>query len=98
LNKPAGLPAQPTLDEARKNLFGLTQDFLKERAAATKQDEVYLGMHHRIDRDTSGVMLFTEKKEVNKNIGDQFSNHTIRKIYEALCVKADLPQNFTMED
>ncbi|MBI3542411.1 MAG: hypothetical protein HY075_03940 [Deltaproteobacteria bacterium] len=48
-DKPAGLPTQPTVDEARANLFELAQKQLTEQLGKP----AYLGLHHRLDRDTS---------------------------------------------
>src|SRR6185437_9442973 len=70
VNKPAGLPTQPTLDEARDNLFALMKKFLKARDG---EADPYIGLHHRLDRDTSGVILFTKKKEANAGIAEIFS-------------------------
>lgn len=83
VSKPAGLPTQPTLDEARQNLFGLLKSFLAERAGSSV-DSVYLGLHHRLDRDTSGVILFTKVREANAGVGALFSEHSIQKTYQAL--------------
>lgn len=76
VNKPPGLPTQPTLDQARANLFNLTKAFLKSP---------YLAMHHRLDRDTSGVILFAKTERVNKAVGEAFAHHTARKHYQAIC-------------
>lgn len=73
-DKPAGLPTQPTLDEARLNLYEL----------AKQQRGGYLGMHHRLDRDTSGVILFTCDTKHNAFIADQFKLHTCVKTYVAV--------------
>ncbi len=80
VNKPAGLPTQPTLDEARANLYVLLQKFLKARDG----DAAYVGLHHRLDRDTSGVMVFTKKKEANAEIGRAFAEHLAQKTYLAI--------------
>lgn len=80
VNKPAGLPTQPTLDEARANLYVLLQKFLRGRDGPT----AYVGLHHRLDRDTSGVMVFTKKKEANAEIGRAFAEHLARKTYLAI--------------
>lgn len=72
--KPAGLPTQPTIDEARLNLYAL----------AKKQRGTYLGLHHRLDRDTSGVVLFTCVKEANGFVADQFAKHIAKKTYVAV--------------
>lgn len=86
-DKPAGLPTQPTLDEARMNLFALAQRQVNEQRGKPS----YLGMHHRLDRDTSGVILFTLDKKYNAFIADQFKDHTCTKLYVAL-VHGKLPK------
>jgi RluA family pseudouridine synthase len=73
VNKPAGLPTQPTLDEARSNLYTLL-----------KKKHEYVGLHHRLDRDTSGVILFTLRKEPNAEVGRLFREHLARKTYWAI--------------
>ncbi len=78
--KPAGLPTQPTLDEARANLYALLKKYLAERDGP----ECYVGLHHRLDRDTSGVMIFTKKKEANAAVGRLFAEHLAQKTYLAL--------------
>jgi 23S rRNA pseudouridine1911/1915/1917 synthase len=82
VNKPAGLPTQPTIDEARLNLYAALQKFIREREA---DPHAYVGLHHRLDRDTSGVVLFTKRKEANPGVSDLFSKHLARKEYRALC-------------
>lgn len=83
VNKPAGLPTQPTLDEARSNLYGDLKAWLAAREGRSVA-ETYLGLHHRLDRDTSGAILFTKRKEANFGIAEQFKQHQIRKVYQAL--------------
>ena len=76
VNKPAGLPTQPTLDEARDNLFALVKKFLKARDGAA---DPYLGLHHRLDRDTSGVILFTKKRKPTPRSRSCFRGERRRK-------------------
>jgi RluA family pseudouridine synthase len=80
VNKPAGLPTQPTLDEARANLYALLKKFFVARG----DSDPYVGLHHRLDRDTSGVMLFTKKKEPNAEVGRIFQKHLAQKTYLAI--------------
>ncbi|MBL7716024.1 MAG: RluA family pseudouridine synthase [Bdellovibrionales bacterium] len=84
VDKPAGLPTQPTLDPMRPNLFSLLKDF----RALRKDSEPYVGLHHRLDRDTSGLVLFTKRKEANAGVASLFKDHRIQKTYWALCVPA----------
>lgn len=80
VNKPSGIPTQPTLDEARANLYALMKKYFKERDGG----EGYVGLHHRLDRDTSGAMLFTKTKEPNGAVGRIFQDHLAQKTYLAL--------------
>ncbi len=82
VDKSAGLPTQPTLDETRANVAGLLKDFLQKRDGGTP----YLGLHHRLDRDTSGVVLFTKDQKANAGVTALFSTRAIQKTYQALCL------------
>jgi len=81
VDKPPGLPTQPTLDEARDNLFAAVKKFLAKRDG---QAQPYVGLHHRLDRDTSGVVLFTKATSANAGVGELFSKHLAVKTYWAL--------------
>lgn len=83
IDKPPGLPSQPTVDEARDNLLAALTRFLSTRDRIAKP---YVGVHHRLDRDTSGVVLFTKSPRVNAALAQMFSNHQVLKIYQALTV------------
>lgn len=41
------------------------------------------GIVHRLDRETSGVMLIAKTEESFQNLKKQFQNHEIKKVYEA---------------
>ena len=82
VDKPAGLPSQPTLDESRPNVFGALKDFLKKRDGGTP----YLGLHHRLDRDTTGVLLFTKNPAANAGVTALFASRALQKTYQALCL------------
>jgi 23S rRNA pseudouridine1911/1915/1917 synthase len=83
VNKPPGLPTQPTLDEARDNLFAAVKKFLQGRVGKAAPPP-YLGLHHRLDRDTSGVILFTKATEANAGVAEIFAGHLAQKTYQAL--------------
>lgn len=85
INKPSGLPTQPTLDPLRSNLYDLLVKYRAENPSAT--GGVYVGLHHRLDKDTSGIVLFTKKEEANVGVSQLFSEHKIEKAYHALVWK-----------
>ncbi len=82
LNKPSGLSTQKTLKSDDENLYDQLRLFL-----AIKMDfpprEPYVGLHHRLDRETSGLVLMSLKREVNKEISDLFLHKQIKKEYMA---------------
>jgi 23S rRNA pseudouridine1911/1915/1917 synthase len=77
VDKPPGLPSQPTVDLARDSLFSAVQRFLPKS---------YVGVHHRLDRDTSGAVLFTKSERANAGMAESFSTHRVVKAYRALTV------------
>lgn len=44
----------------------------------------YLGMHQRLDADTSGVLLFAARREANAALAAAFEGRAVRKTYLAL--------------
>jgi len=51
------------------------------------------GIVHRIDKDTSGIIVVAKNDNAHVNLSQQFSDHTIHRIYEALVWGSLKPQN-----
>ena len=51
------------------------------------------GIVHRIDKDTSGVIVIAKNDLAHINLSEQFSAHTIKRVYEALVWGVLKPQN-----
>lgn len=75
VNKPAGLLSTPSNFEAPN-----VDDIIRERYGIWDTPV----MIHRLDMDTSGIMLLSKTKEANKAIQEQFFRREIRKKYVAL--------------
>ena len=73
LNKPAGLLSVPGKLEGRS-------DCLLSRLQAARWDALLV---HRLDCDTSGVMVFARTKAAQAALGRQFEARTTRKVYVA---------------
>lgn len=69
IDKPAGLLSVP----GKEDLPALQDLF---------QEETFIV--HRLDMDTSGLMVLARNKETHKQLQEQFIQHTIRKRYSAL--------------
>lgn len=74
VDKPAGTPCGPTDLEDQNNLKVYLEEFL----------HIKLEMIHRLDKETSGVILYAKSEKVQKAFVDIFKNRKIQKIYTAL--------------
>ena len=78
VNKPAGIPVHATHDPLRANLQGV----LAKQLASELQHKPVL--HHRLDRDTSGLVLFGIDPAFNKAFTDMFRDRLVKKTYLAV--------------
>lgn len=79
VDKPYGLSTHAAEKGRHDDLVSwLEQDF-RVRGVST-----YLGIHQRLDKDTSGLVVFTRRKEANPKIAEQFERRTVRKRYVAV--------------
>lgn len=76
VNKLAGIPVIPGRNLQLKSLV----DLLKEK----HQQDIFV--NHRIDRFTSGIVIFALNKESHANINEQFLNNEVDKLYH--CISA----------
>ena len=56
------------------------------------------GIVHRIDKDTSGVIVVAKNDEAHINLSQQFSKHTIKRTYEAIIWGSLKPQSGTIQE
>lgn len=75
LNKPSGIPCHGGSGVA----FGLI-----EHIRTIRKDEKFIELAHRLDRDTSGIVLMAKKRTVLIKLHELFRDHTIDKRYVAL--------------
>ncbi|MGQ9683328.1 MAG: RluA family pseudouridine synthase [Anaerolineae bacterium] len=85
LDKPAGLVIHP----AHGHATGTLADALLHRfpdLAGWPAEEGYPGVVHRLDRDTSGVLLVARTPAARDALRAQFKAGTVRKVYWALVI------------
>jgi RluA family pseudouridine synthase len=82
VNKPPALPTHETIDSSRHHLVRSLEQFLaaRDNVPVTK---IYLGLHHRLDVNTTGIILFTKRKEANAPVAQAFQDRTVQKTYLA---------------
>ena len=75
IDKPAGVAVHGGSGVS----FGVIEQLRRARPASTN-----LGLVHRLDRETSGVLLVAKKRSALKNLQDQFRDRETGKTYLAL--------------
>ena len=86
LNKPAGFAVQGGTG-IRVNII----DAMREMKSEWRE----LELAHRLDRDTSGCLLFTKKINILRELQLQFKLKTVKKVYFAI-VHGGWPDNLTL--
>ena len=78
--KPAGLPTQGGTN-IKRHLDGMLQALENDKGVKPR-------IVHRLDKDTSGVLLLARSADMARKLGKLFQGRDIRKIYWALTVPA----------
>jgi 23S rRNA pseudouridine1911/1915/1917 synthase len=82
VNKPAGVLAVPFEQGDRDTLIDQTRAALRRRGPRGFDPE--LGIVHRIDIDTTGLLVFTRNLAAKRHLAGQFRAHTVHRRYVAL--------------
>ena len=80
--KPPGVPTQGD-DSGDPCLLDHAKAYLKKRY--NKPGEVYVGMVHRLDRPTGGVVALARTSKAAARLSDQFRQRRVKKTYLAAC-------------
>ncbi len=83
VNKPADFPVEQTITGNRANLHDALVDYLWKRNPSLRNPP-YVGIMHRLDRTTSGLIMFTKTRAVNKEVSEIFQSHKLTKQYLAV--------------
>lgn len=78
VNKPAGLLVVPTPAGERNTLTARVQGLLKQRGEKGSACPC-----HRLDRDTSGLIVYAKTKAVQEKMAEAFKKRTVKKTYIA---------------
>lgn len=86
LNKPAGLVVHPAPGHWSGTLVNaLLHHFERPGGSlSTVGGKERPGLVHRLDKDTSGVMVIAKTDKAHRGLAAQFKDHTITRRYEAL--------------
>jgi 23S rRNA pseudouridine1911/1915/1917 synthase len=83
--KPAGLLSMAAGSQREKTAYWILAEYLRKKGEKRRP-----AMVHRLDRDTSGVMLFVKSAVTKKKFMDHWDDMVVRRCYTAL-VEGALP-------
>ena len=99
VNKPAFFLSERTFSAERDNMHSAVIRYLHKKNPKLRNPP-YVGIMHRLDRTTSGVLLFTKMREVNKAMHEIFEQRIAKKVYRAFAIKPNhaIEKEFVVEN
>lgn len=88
VSKPSGLLTHATADKSRPNLV----DLLRQ----ARPDLTELTLQHRLDRETSGLVLFTTEQAIRAGVAQQFENRQVEKEYLCWVIGKKLERSWSV--
>ena len=83
VNKPSGMLTQPTTIE-RENTLVNALLFKYGDNLSDINGEFRRGILHRLDRNTSGLLMIAKNNKAHEFLANQIKNHTLTKKYRAI--------------
>lgn len=78
VDKPAGLLTIPTPKKESRTLTSILNQDLKSKGLS-----YHLHPCHRLDRETSGLIIYAKGKSIQRKMMDEFKNRRVKKTYLA---------------
>ena len=85
INKPAGLVVHPGAGNTHRTLVNGLLRHIDGLDRVFGPDGLRPGIVHRLDKDTSGVMVVAKTTQAHEQMSRQFRNRRVRKMYLAIC-------------
>jgi len=91
INKPSGLVVHPAAGHAQDTLVNALIHHSKN--LSMKFGERRPGIVHRLDKETSGILVVAKNDRAHEKLTAQFKERSIHRIYFAVCVGSIKPAN-----
>jgi 23S rRNA pseudouridine1911/1915/1917 synthase len=79
VNKPTGLLTSTVPREPRPTLLAQVRQYV-----GAADPKARIGLIHRLDRDASGLLVFSKNNEAYESLKKQFFEHTVDRVYTAV--------------
>ena len=83
LNKPAGIVMHPGAGNFDNTIVNALMNYDKN-SLSNIGDQLRPGIVHRIDKNTSGLVVIAKNNQAHEHLSIQFSKHSIIRVYELL--------------
>lgn len=91
VNKPKGMVVHPANGNYNGTLVNAIMSMCKDSLSGIG-GEIRPGIVHRLDKDTSGILIIAKNDKAHINMSEQIKNREVKKIYIAL-VRGIVPEN-----
>ncbi len=98
--KPQNVPSAPD-ESGDEDMLSHVKAYVKEKYH--KEGEAFIGLVHRLDRPTGGIMVFARNSKSAKRLSEQFKTHDVEKVYYAITngvvkIKSQTLVNYVKKD
>ncbi len=91
VNKPKGMVVHPSVGHPNGTLVNALMYHIKDLSGI--HDVVRPGIVHRIDKDTSGLLMVAKNDHAHQSLAQQLKDKTVKRSYIAL-VHGDIPHEY----
>jgi len=96
INKFAGISMHPSVGNYDNTIVNALMNY-DDKKLSNIGDELRPGIVHRIDKDTSGLIVIAKNNLSHEKLSSQFAKHSITRVYQALIWGKLRPQNGKIE-
>ena len=96
IDKPAGMVVHPSPGHRESTLVNALLYHCKDLSGIN--DVLRPGIVHRLDKDTSGLMVIAKNNNSHLNLANQFKNRIVKKFYKALVYGIVKPEKGRIEN
>ena len=96
INKSAGIAMHPGAGNYNNTIVNALMN-LKNKKFSNIGDKLRPGIVHRIDKDTSGLVVVAKNNIAHEKLSNQFATHSITRVYQALIWGKLRPKNGKIE-
>jgi RluA family pseudouridine synthase len=85
VNKPPGLLTSTGSRESRPTLLAKVRAYAEPPSEkGSRRSAIRIGLIHRLDRDASGLLVFSKNDAAYRSLKTQFFHHTVERLYAAV--------------